>query len=390
MYLRRPELLNNPQFWAEDGAIWYQVAYNEGAFSSIIQPVAGYFQTISKLMGAITLNVDLAYAPLIYNVSALAIRAGLVAFFLSRRFSSVPLLYRIAISTFVVLMPDLEEIHANVTNDQWYLSLYLLLVVLAPHGRSLFSKIHDIVSIIICGLSGPFIIFMMPVVVIKAYLDFKRGDHLNKLIISSLIIVCLIQGGSLLMTISDARFSPELGFSILLLFKLLSTRIFLAILTTPVWSAFLWEHSFFCVIFGILCLGVLVFTFIRAKSMLKYAIIFGVVMIAAALKKPMVPNDVLAWPCLQIAAGRYFVVPTVIWFATVVWFFNRIFSKYSSRIVIAITMCVFACDVVFFKLPRLEDFHWADQVAEFNNLPVGEKYTFKFNPVGWTMTLDKR
>ena len=390
MYLRRTELLNNPQFWAEDGTVWYQTAYNEGVWASIIQPVAGYFQTISKLTAAIALNFDLVYAPLIYNVSALAIRAGLVAFFLSRRFSSISILYRLAICIFAVLMPDLEEIHANVTNNQWYLSLYLLLVVVAPRAESCFAKIHDFLAIIICGLSGPFIIFMMPVIVIKAFVDYRNGEHLNKLMLSCLVIVCLIQGGSLLLTISGARFSPELGFSLPLLLKLLTTRIFLAILATPVWSAFLWEHSPVCIIVGTMCLGAVIYAFAYSNSMLRYAIIFGIVMAAAALKKPMVPNDVLAWPALQIAAGRYFVVPTIIWFSVVIWFLNRILSRYSSIIVYVLTICFFACDSCFFKLPTLEDFHWGDQCAEFNKLPVGEQYTFRFNPAGWTMTLDRR
>ncbi|EKN7330611.1 hypothetical protein PX197_004282 [Shigella flexneri] len=174
MYLRRPDIIRTPQFWAEDGHVWYAMAYNNGIFTSMIFPQNGYYQTISnhikpyqtisKLIASISLNFNLMYAPLIFNISAIIVRALLVSFILSGRFSYVNITPRIFTALFIIIMPEVSEVHANVTNDYWYLSLYLLLVMLAPKPTNNYQKAHDYIAIIICGLSGPFIVFMAPMV----------------------------------------------------------------------------------------------------------------------------------------------------------------------------------------------------------------------------------
>ncbi|MGV8637483.1 hypothetical protein ACV35N_36180, partial [Pseudomonas aeruginosa] len=55
MWARRPDLLINPQFWAEDGYYWYSGAYNGNILSFLATPVNGYFQTISKITAAFSL-----------------------------------------------------------------------------------------------------------------------------------------------------------------------------------------------------------------------------------------------------------------------------------------------------------------------------------------------
>ncbi|ENU1517893.1 glucosyl transferase, partial [Shigella flexneri] len=116
------------------------------------------------LIASISLNFNLMYAPLIFNISAIIVRALLVSFILSGRFSYVNITPRIFTALFIIIMPEVSEVHANVTNDYWYLSLYLLLVMLAPKPTNNYQKAHDYIAIIICGLSGPFIVFMAPMV----------------------------------------------------------------------------------------------------------------------------------------------------------------------------------------------------------------------------------
>ena len=85
--LRRPEIITNAQFWAEDGAIWYHQANTIGPLHSLILPQQGYYQTISKLVATLSLAVPVYYAPLLYNIVGISIRCFMVMFLLSNRLS---------------------------------------------------------------------------------------------------------------------------------------------------------------------------------------------------------------------------------------------------------------------------------------------------------------
>jgi hypothetical protein len=42
---RRPDMIFRPQFWAEDGIVWFAQAYNEGWRHALFRTQVGYFQT---------------------------------------------------------------------------------------------------------------------------------------------------------------------------------------------------------------------------------------------------------------------------------------------------------------------------------------------------------
>ncbi len=67
---RRPDGITYPQFWAEDGMVWFAQAYNEGALPALLSPWTGYAQTFSRLVAAVSLLVPFRDAPLVFNVAA--------------------------------------------------------------------------------------------------------------------------------------------------------------------------------------------------------------------------------------------------------------------------------------------------------------------------------
>src|SRR5262245_40181948 len=82
---RRPQAIFLPQFWAEDGRVWYAEAYNYGIIYSLTDSEAGYFQTISRLVALFAQAFPLEYAPLIFNLSAISIHALIAVFIVSSR-----------------------------------------------------------------------------------------------------------------------------------------------------------------------------------------------------------------------------------------------------------------------------------------------------------------
>ena len=86
---RRPEGITNPQFWAEDGKVWFAQAYNEGALSALLSPWTGYAQTFSRLVAAASLMVPFRHAPLVFNVAAVLAQALAPFFLASSRLASI-------------------------------------------------------------------------------------------------------------------------------------------------------------------------------------------------------------------------------------------------------------------------------------------------------------
>src|SRR5208282_5535350 len=86
---RRPDALFHPQFFAEDGVIFYQQAFNTGWLKALETPVAGYYDTISRLVAAVSMAFPIWAAPPIFNVAAIAIQISPVWFFNTSRFDGL-------------------------------------------------------------------------------------------------------------------------------------------------------------------------------------------------------------------------------------------------------------------------------------------------------------
>ena len=122
---RRPDALLNAQFYAEDGTLWYADAYNQGAIRALFIPVVGYFQTFSRLIGALAQPLPLLWVPLFFNLVAITIQVLPVNLLISERFSKLSpnLQTRLVLAFLYLVLPNSAEPHANVTNCQWRLAL---------------------------------------------------------------------------------------------------------------------------------------------------------------------------------------------------------------------------------------------------------------------------
>ena len=156
---RRPDAVIEPQFWAEDGVVWYNDAYSAtNPLKPLLLPVCGYFQTISRIGAMIAVSFDIGHAPLIFNLIAILITVLPVLFFLSSRFEKLipKISHRLFLSLAYLCIPGASEVHANLTNAQWHLAMLMILVVVAPASKKILWQIFDGLALLISGLSGPF------------------------------------------------------------------------------------------------------------------------------------------------------------------------------------------------------------------------------------------
>ena len=73
VFLRSPANLLNPQFYAEDGYIFFQSAWERGFLPSLLEPYSGYLHVVPRVVAGLALLVPLLKAPLVFNLAAFAI-----------------------------------------------------------------------------------------------------------------------------------------------------------------------------------------------------------------------------------------------------------------------------------------------------------------------------
>jgi hypothetical protein len=155
---RRPDAVFNAQFWAEDGTVWYEEAYNLGVIHSLFTTHTGYFQTASRLTAGFAQFFPFTWVPLIFNLTAILIKILPVNLLASSRFELlIPQFYlRLFIGFLYLALPYSAEVHANITNAHWYLAILGCMIILATPSTLFIWQFFDTGIILLLALSGPF------------------------------------------------------------------------------------------------------------------------------------------------------------------------------------------------------------------------------------------
>ena len=112
---RRPDAILNPQFFGEDGPVWFGQAYSFGWFSSLLHSQNGYFQTLPRLAAAIALLAPLRFAPLVMNLIGITFQVLPVTVLLSSRCAKwAPLSVRGFMAVLYIALPNSMELNVTV------------------------------------------------------------------------------------------------------------------------------------------------------------------------------------------------------------------------------------------------------------------------------------
>lgn len=391
---RRPDVIFNAQPWAEDGKIWMENIYNNGFWNSLLLPQNGYYQTISRLTYGVALLFGISKAAFIANVIAISIRCLFVMFLLSSRMSFIRIQYRVAAVVFFLLMPNLSEGYVNITNIHWYLSLYLMAIVLANDAENPSWKIHDFTLLFISSLSGPFIVFIAPCLIIKRLSQrggiVKAVKDINAFDIT-MAICCAIQVIAILSSSDSSRSSAPLGASFSLLSSIISYRVVGgSFFPNDYIAAMAGMDSLNITIFILLAL-MIVFLFLCSGWRFKSASLFPVLMIGFALAKPMMSLDQPQWPTLLIPGGgeRYFFITNFAFFCMILFITNHL-DRTSNSYLLILMIVVIPFMLKGYSIPPMADVGYNSDVQKFSNIEVGSKMLIHINPPGWTMELIKK
>ena len=194
-----PGALLHPQFFAEDGWVWYEQAYNLHWLRSLFIPQAGCLYIFPRLVAGVSLLFPMQWAPLIMNFAGAMIQALPVSALLSRRCSPWgPLPVRMLMAALYIAIPDAPEIHVVLTNAVWHLALLQALLAFSLPPLSWRGRVSDIILFGIAGITGPFSILLLPAVV--AYWWFRR-QRWTLVVLALMFAGAVIQGMSILHTV---------------------------------------------------------------------------------------------------------------------------------------------------------------------------------------------
>lgn len=393
IFSRRPDAVLNPQFWAEDGKIWYADAYNRGAIYSFFASEAGYYQTISRLVAVVSQIFPLAYAPLIFNLTAIFCKILVVNFLLSSRLSRlIPnVSVRILIAFIYLTLPHSSETNANLTNAQWHLALLSFLIIVAAPGEKTLWKIFDVAVLSISALSGPFCLLLLPIAAIK-WLKTREKRAIVPLVI--LTAGAAIQLSSLLTTERPSR--QPLGATIELFLKIVGGHLFLNTIIgdrnySRLFSRSLW-NAWAAIPVNLLGFGLIIYAFIKTNLELRLLMIFSFLIVFGALLSPAASSEIPQWQALWTpgTGSRYWLIPIFCCFVSMLYVARNAgasFVRYVSTGLLVLSLFGIASD---WKYPRFKDLEFQKYAAEFEHAPAGQEIVIPINPEPWEMRLVKK
>jgi hypothetical protein len=392
---RRPDAIFHPQFYAEDGHVWFADAYNLGWWHALFRAQDGYFQTFPRLAAALALLAPLSLAPLVLNIAAVVVEALPVNILLSSRSSAWGSLgFRACLAGAYLALPNSREMTISVTSSQWILALCAFLVLAASlHAGSegrIFRHVFDLAVLILCGLTGPFSFFLLP---IAGFIAWKSRTRWHWVRAGALFLLALVQAWGLLVVDRGGRSPALLGATAELLIRILGGQIYFATLLGGNGVAASSSHLVFILLVLAVIAGTLlvVFCFVHSNIEMRLFFVLTAMLLAASLISPAAypPHGVTRWQLLAEVPGiRYWYFPTLACVWSVLWLSrSRIEALKAAAIVLLCAMCFGV--VRDWKQPALRDLGFGESARSFQAAPPGTIVDLPENPRGWTIRLVK-
>jgi hypothetical protein len=172
VFCRRPDAILNPQFWGEDGNVYFLDQLTVGFWPALAKLWNSFPYLIQRLIAALGAGLPLAAAPLVYSVSTILITALAMAMFSLPGFRHLVArdTVRAAACVAAVCIPAGQELLATSTNVGWFLAVWLALlaVMRAPRSALLFAG---------CCVGGAVAVASTPLAPVSAPLWMLRAAY---------------------------------------------------------------------------------------------------------------------------------------------------------------------------------------------------------------------
>jgi len=169
LFYKRPDAFIQSQFWAEEGTVFFSDAYHQG-FKSLFNTCAGYFHLYPRLLFclAISSGIPFEYMPYVCCYGWLLVMFAVVVYVWGRVELDPARKFFIAITT--VLLPLQAEVLMNLTNVQWIMALFPIIIFSSADSEK--NKkwfVADVCVLLITGFTGPNFVILLPLILFLAF-----------------------------------------------------------------------------------------------------------------------------------------------------------------------------------------------------------------------------
>ncbi len=392
LFLRRPDAILNAQFYSEDGVYWYADAYHFG-WHCLLMPLGGYLNSLSRLIGMLSLLFPFAQAPLVMNLCAIVVGILPIHIFLSSRFSSIPVNLRLLGSLLYLAVPNSFELHATTTNIQWHLALAGCLILLGSPKSGRVWQVFDFLLLALVILDGPLGILLIPVTLA---LRWFRKERRYDLALAALVPGALIQ--FLFLFVAAPRRPAPNGASLARFIHILGGQVFLSsLLGVRTLIQLFHTRALFIIDVAAMIIGlaILGYALRRGPMELKLFLLFSSVVFGLGLLHPLATTDGnhVQWEQLQVpgCGNRYYFFPMLAFLVSLIWMVRT--PPHSSNVprYVALALLLFLPIGIIrdWQYRPFDDLHFHEIAADFQRAPSGAQFVIPLNP-GVTMQLTKR
>lgn len=160
--IRRPDQFSHPQFWAEDGSVFYEMAKSFG-MEALFAPYAGYFHTYQRFVAQISSLLPAVFAPEIFLIATIFM-VWFVIWLIYR--PELKIKYKFFIVLMMSLIPHDGEVLVQLLNVQFFMAVGGLCLLLMDEPKSRLTKWIIRFSVILFSFTGPFMIMWLPISVL--------------------------------------------------------------------------------------------------------------------------------------------------------------------------------------------------------------------------------
>jgi hypothetical protein len=199
LVVRAPDAFWVPQFWAEDGSVFWLEEYKWGVWKAFSIPTNGYLAAAARLIAAFATFFPYDLHPTVFLGGVCAFTVWTVTTIAG---VSLPLAMAVLLGLSIMVVPHSCEqdypllsypceIWANATNVHWVLATALPLIAVTLTPTSRLARINQVAFVAIAGLSGPFSILATPLWIWRAVRSAR--DHVGLTIAAVGVATAAIQ-----------------------------------------------------------------------------------------------------------------------------------------------------------------------------------------------------
>lgn len=383
LLFRSPGSLLHPQFWAEDGTLFFQDAFNHGFLKTILQPASGYLHTFPRLVAGLSLLLPMEQAPLVFNLAAFVVQLLPALYLLSPRMACIIPSFsaRLFAALLYIAVPAAHETHVNLTNAHWHLALAGVCILVAAPAAGTATRGFETLLAVLFSLTGPFSIFFLPLVAPRL-LGFLKGSARDRSATLALIIAAgaAMQAGFALSSARVGAGASQFGY-------LAPLELMTAVSMHSFFKTILGSNGFSRISallppaaygLGLLGFAFLVFVAIRDRARpLLILLYLAVLSIASWYVFPL--NDPRIWLNPQ-SGSRYFLFASLFVLLALLHLTLSASHLRGAGLALLGTATIVGIPADFTH-PRQPDIRWADNASVFQSLPAGSSFSIPVVPL---------